>query len=193
MHRPRPINKINYSNIIIRNSMEFLNSKNIVFLNSIFDDDSLIYTLSNLLYSIQEGQYHPTFLINCMDAKINETLILKESCQSLNLIVTSIGLGQVKEAALLLLSSAINGRRMVFPNTLLYLSKSQFSIYDEYENLKSYVIYSSQNSTRISRLFKNEKFGILRSDFFDHTNKNRGIFLSKKEAIDLGIIDKLIK
>mmetsp|Transcript_20796 Transcript_20796/g.51017 ORF Transcript_20796/g.51017 Transcript_20796/m.51017 type:complete len:194 (-) Transcript_20796:42-623(-) len=193
MNRIKIIYQINYSSSIINTSMEFLNSKNILFLNNVFDDNTLIYSLSSILYSIQMGKSNPTFLINCIDAKTNETLLLKESCETLNLSVTSIGLGQVKEAALLLMSSGANGKRLAFPNTLMFLSKNKFSVYDEYKDLKSYILVSSQNSIRLNRILNIEKFRFLISTKIYENQYNRGIFLSKKEAIELGIIDKLIK
>lgn len=81
---------------------------------------------------------------------------------------------------------------MVFPNIILKLSSDKKELYKIYDNLRDYVTDISQYSLKLNRSII--KFNLISKMYdkkTDNTN-NRIINISKKEAIELGIIDKVL-
>nr|ACF24507.1 chloroplast ATP-dependent Clp protease proteolytic subunit 5 [Gymnochlora stellata] len=174
-------------------AMKVFNMKsfdNIIFIKSYIDNHISKIILSKVFYLVnQDITNNMNFLINSSGGDIKEILILLEYLDSLSLMYTSVGLGKIIGGSAFILATA-NNNRILYPNAILGMQIMKDNSVNNEETLVNY----SNDLARLSLLFSRYVRITKKAQFTKIIEKHqRNVYFTPKEALQLGIIDRVIK
>lgn len=132
-----------------------------------------------------------TFVINSPGGDVNSCFALIDTIKSSKIPVHTVGLGQISSCGCLLFMAGEKGKRHLTPNTAILSHQFSWGSYGKEHELFAVV----------------KEFGLTQKRIMDHYKKCTGlsekkiresllpaedVWLTAKEAVDLGIADKVV-
>ena len=163
----------------------------IVFLGTEINQASANIVVAQLLFlNAEDPKKDIKFYINSPGGTIYDALAIYDTMQYLSNEIETVGIGVQASAAAFLLSSGTKGKRFVLPNATIMIhqpsSGTRGKVTDQEIDLKE--------ALRLKRLLEDIMAKNTGKDIKTiHHDMERDKWLTSKEALDYGIVDKIIK
>lgn len=163
----------------------------IIFLNGEINDDLAETIIAQLLYlETKDFEGDIRIYINSPGGMITAGLAIYDTMQCIKCNVATICVGQAASMAAILLAAGTKGKRMAFPNARLMIHQPLGGA----EGQASDIQIQAKEMNRVKNLLDEilvyhtgQPIEVIEKD------TDRDFFLSAEEAIEYGLIDKIIK
>ncbi len=163
----------------------------IIFLGTDVNQASANIIVAQLLFlNAEDPKKDIKFYINSPGGTIYDALAIYDTMQYLSNDIETVGIGVQASAAAFLLSSGTKGKRFVLPNATIMIhqpsSGTRGKVTDQEIDLKE--------ALRLKKLLEEIMAKNTGKDIKTiHQDMERDKWLTSKEALDYGIVDKIIK
>lgn len=163
----------------------------IIFLGTDVNQASANIIVAQLLFlNAEDPKKDIKFYINSPGGTIYDALAIYDTMQYLSNDIETVGIGVQASAAAFLLSSGTKGKRFVLPNATIMIhqpsSGTRGKVTDQEIDLKE--------ALRLKKLLEEIMAKNTGKDLKTiHQDMERDKWLTSKEALDYGIVDKIIK
>uniref|UniRef100_A0A6T6SMT7 Clp protease n=1 Tax=Amorphochlora amoebiformis TaxID=1561963 RepID=A0A6T6SMT7_9EUKA len=174
-------------------SIKMIKGNRILYVNKTLNNELLVSLISEMLYIKKNDSIKNLYIfINCISSDLNQFLSFDDFISYYKFSYRPVGLGKVYENGLLILSGGEKEHRNCLINTTLAISNYKELISDE----KSVLVSKSNTISRVSllleRYFAKNAAIYLQNKIKYKMFNPRYIYISKKEAKKLNIIDRII-
>lgn len=164
----------------------------IIFLNGVLDNASACSIIAQLLYLESEDPDKDICLyINCPGGSVSDGLAIYDTMKYIKCDVSTICIGMAASMGAFLLSSGTKGKRIALPNSEIMIHQPSLS--SVYQGQATDVEIMTNQMMRIKDKLNSilsENTGRELSKVVEDTE--RDYYLTAEEAVDYGIIDKII-
>ena len=165
----------------------------IIFLNGVLDNAAACSIIAQLLYLESEDPDKDICLyINCPGGSVSDGLAIYDTMKYIKCDVSTICIGLAASMGAFLLSSGTKGKRIALPNSEIMIHQPSLS--SVYQGQATDVEIMTNQMMRIKDKLNNilsENTGRELSKVIEDTE--RDYYLTAEEAVDYGIIDKIIR
>ncbi len=165
----------------------------IIFLNGVLDNAAACSIIAQLLYLESEDPDKDICLyINCPGGSVSDGLAIYDTMKYIKCDVSTICIGMAASMGAFLLSSGTKGKRIALPNSEIMIHQPSLS--SVYQGQATDVEIMTNQMMRI----KDKLNGILSENTGRELSKvvedtERDYYMTAEEAVDYGIIDKIIR
>jgi ATP-dependent Clp protease protease subunit len=164
----------------------------IVFLNGEVNDASSYLIVSQLLFLNSESPNEPILLyINSPGGSVTAGLAIKATMDYINAPVHTIGMGMQASMGAFLLASGEKGERAVLPDSTIMIHQVLGGYNGQTSDAKRHYEYQQSLNDKLIKYLSEYTDG---KYSFEEMEKecDRDNFLTPEEAIEMGLIDKII-
>ncbi len=165
----------------------------IIFLNGVLDNAAACSIIAQLLYLESEDPDKDICLyINCPGGSVSDGLAIYDTMKYIKCDVSTICIGMAASMGAFLLSSGTKGKRIALPNSEIMIHQPSLS--SVYQGQATDVEIMTNQMMRIKDKLNSilsENTGRELSKVIEDTE--RDYYLTAEEAVDYGIIDKIIR
>lgn len=162
----------------------------IIFLTGPIDDSSANLIVAQLLYlQSKDPKKDINFYINSPGGSAYAGMAIYDTIQSLSNPVTTIAVGMAASAASLLLAAGTKGKRMALPNSLILIHQPL----GQADGQASDIEITAREIIRLKDVYTNllakhtgQKIERITDDI------DRDYYMTAQQALDYGIIDKIV-
>jgi ATP-dependent Clp protease, protease subunit len=163
----------------------------IIFLNGEINDDMAETIIAQLLYlEAKEFEGDIRIYINSPGGVISSGLAIYDTMQCIKCNVATICIGEAASMAAILLAAGTKGKRMAFPNARIMIHQPLGGAQGQASDIQ----IQAKEMDRVKKLLDDilvyhtgQPIEVIEKD------TDRDFFLSAEEAIEYGLIDKIIK
>ncbi len=163
----------------------------IIFLGSPIEDGVANNIIAQLLFLEQQNSKEDIKLyINSPGGVVSSALAIYDTMQYVKPDVQTICLGLAASGAALLLSAGKKGKRMILPNAEVMIHQVLGGAQGQASDIDIHARHILKTKNRLNQILAkntNQKLAKVERD------TDRDYFMSAEEAIDYGIVDKIIK
>ncbi len=165
----------------------------IIFLNGVLDNAAACSIIAQLLYLESEDPDKDICLyINCPGGSVSDGLAIYDTMKYIKCDVSTICIGMAASMGAFLLSSGTKGKRIALPNSEIMIHQPSLS--QVYQGQATDVEIMTNQMMRIKDKLNqilSENTGLELSKVVEDTE--RDYYLTAEEAVNYGIIDKIIE
>jgi ATP-dependent Clp protease protease subunit len=132
-----------------------------------------------------------TFIINSPGGEVNSMFALVDTIKASKIPVRTIGIGQIASCGFMLFIAGNKGRRFLTPNTAILSHQFSWGAFGKEHELFATVKEFTMTQERIVNHYK-KCTGLSDKKIKEYLLPPEDIWLSPKEALDLGVADEII-
>lgn len=162
----------------------------IIFLSGEINDDVASIIISELLYLDSISNEDISMYINSPGGSVSSGLAIYDTMNLVKSDIKTIGVGICASMGAFLLSSGTRGKRCVLPNTEVMIHEVLGGSSGQATDIKiqaDHILYLRDKLNRILAKNANKSIKKINND------TNRDHYLSAKEAVNYGLVDKIIE
>jgi ATP-dependent Clp protease protease subunit len=163
----------------------------IIFLNGEINEDMAESIIAQLLYlEAQESEGDIRIYINSPGGVITAGLAIYDTMQCIRCNVATICVGQAASMAAILLAGGTKGKRMAFPNARMLIHQPLGGAQGQASDIQIQAKEINRAKNRLDEILvyhTGQPLEVIEKD------TDRDFFLSAEEAVEYGLIDKIIK
>ncbi len=163
----------------------------IIFLNGEINDDMAESIISQLLYlEAKEFEGDIRIYINSPGGVITAGLAIYDTMQCIKCDVATICVGQAASMAAILLAAGTKGKRMAFPNARMMIHQPLGGAQGQASDIQIQAKEMDRAKNLLDEILvyhTGQAIEVIEKD------TDRDFFLSAEEAVEYGLIDKIIK
>lgn len=165
----------------------------IVFLQGEVRDDMANLIVSQLLYLEAEDPKSPiTLYINSPGGSVTAGLAIKNTMDYVSCPVHTVGMGMCASMGAFLLASGEKGHRHVMPDTTVMIHQVLGGAEGQVTDMKIRVAYSESLKDKLNKYLSEYTYGKVSYEEMVQLCE-RDNFLTAEKALELGLIDDIIK
>jgi len=163
----------------------------IVFLSGDVNEHSISSVIAQLIGLANQNKSPIHLIVSTYGGSVDEMFSLYDTIKFLPCPVHTIALGKVMSAGVLLLSSGVKGKRLVGKNTRIMIHPiSGGTIGNIFETINSTEEMKRLQDRMVEAL--TEETSMSQQKIEEIMKKGHDFFIDAKEAVKLGIVDKII-
>jgi ATP-dependent Clp protease protease subunit len=185
---PTVIDKINNTERVYDIYSRLLKDR-IIIINGEIDNNLANSVVAQLLYLDSLNSEDISIYINSPGGSVTDGMAIYDTMNYINSDVSTIGLGICASMAAFLLSSGTKGKRYVLPNSEVMIHQPLGGAQGQATEIKiaaEHILKTKDKLNKILSLNTGKDLDIIEKD------TDRDNFMTSKEALDYGIIDKII-
>lgn len=185
---PTVIDKINNTERVYDIYSRLLKDR-IIIINGEIDNNLANSVVAQLLYLDSLNNEDISIYINSPGGSVTDGMAIYDTMNYINSDVSTIGLGICASMAAFLLSSGTKGKRYVLPNSEVMIHQPLGGAQGQATEIKiaaEHILKTKDKLNKILSLNTGKDLDIIEKD------TDRDNFMTSKEALDYGIIDKII-
>lgn len=162
----------------------------IIFIGTPIDDHVANAVIAQLLFLDQEGKEDIQIYINSPGGQVTSALAMHDTMQHIKPDVRTTCIGMCASAAALLLSSGAKGKRFILPNAEVMIHQVLGGTEGQATDIDIHAKHILKTRDRLNKILaKNtgQKLSKIEAD------TERDYFMSAEEAVQYGIVDKILK
>lgn len=185
---PTVIDKINNTERVYDIYSRLLKDR-IIIINGEINNNLANSVVAQLLYLDSLNNEDISIYINSPGGSVTDGMAIYDTMNFINSDVVTIGIGICASMAAFLLSSGTKGKRYVLPNSEVMIHQPLGGAQGQATEIKiaaEHILKTKDKLNKILSLNTNKDIKIIEKD------TDRDYFMSAKEALEYGIIDKII-
>lgn len=163
----------------------------IIFLGEAIDEHTASLVVAQLLFlESEDPEKDISFYINSPGGSVSAGMAIYDTMQYIKPDVATICIGMAASMGAFLLSSGAKGKRSALPNAEIMIHQPLGGINGQAEDIKIHAEWILKTRDKLNEILSSNTGQNLERIAKDTDRDN---FMSAKEALDYGIIDKVIK
>ena len=163
----------------------------IIFLGTSIDDDVSNSVIAQLLFlEAQSDEEDITMYINSPGGVVTSALAIYDTMQYIKSDVSTICVGSAASAASLLLTAGEKGKRFILPNAEVMIHQVLGGTEGQASDIDIHAKHILRTKERLNKIMSKhtgKKVTVIEKD------SDRDNFMSAQEAVNYGIVDKIVK
>ncbi len=163
----------------------------IIFLTGQIEDTMASIIIAQLLFLESDNPEKDIFMyINSPGGVVTSGLSIYDTMQYIQPNVSTVCVGQAASAGSLLLASGAPGMRYVLPNSRVMIHQPSGGCQGQATDMEIHVNEIIKIKNKINKIYQKHTKQTLQKI---ESNMERDCFMSAEEALDFGLVDKIIK
>lgn len=186
---PTVIDKVNNQERVYDIYSRLLKDR-IIIINGEINNELSNSVVAQLLYLDSINNDDISIYINSPGGSVTDGMAIYDTMNFINSDVSTIGMGICASMAAFLLSSGKKGKRYILPNGEVMIHQPLGGAQGQATEIKiaaEHILKTKDKLNKILSLNTNKNLGVIEKD------TDRDNFMSSKEALEYGIIDKIIE
>ncbi len=186
---PTVIDKVNNSERVYDIYSRLLKDR-IIIINGEIDNNLSNSVVAQLLYLDSLNNEDINLYINSPGGNVTDGMAIYDTMNFINSDVCTIGMGICASMAAFLLSSGKKGKRYALPNSEIMIHQPLGGAQGQATEIKiaaEHILKTKDKLNKILSINTNKDLNVIEKD------TDRDNFMDSKEALDYGIIDKIIE
>lgn len=163
----------------------------IIFLGGAIDDDVANLIIAQLLFLQSESEIEDVKLyINSPGGSVTATLAILDTMNHIKIDVATVCVGQAASGAAVLLASGAKKKRFALPNSRIMIHQPLGGVEGQATDIQIHAEEIIKIKSRLNEILSKAS-GKSKKQIEQDTERDR--FMTAKEALDYGIVDKVIE
>lgn len=163
----------------------------IIFLGEAVDEHTASLVVAQLLFlESEDSEKDISFYINSPGGSVTAGMAIYDTMQYIKPDVATICIGMAASMGAFLLSSGTKGKRFALPNAEIMIHQPLGGVHGQAEDIRIHAEWIIKTREKLNRILS-ENTGQKLERIAKDTDRDN--FMSAQEAVEYGIIDKVIK